>query len=103
MELPAEAGTLAGNVVKIEKVDGNVIVGGRKVIMPDIMATDGIHWVNDGAAPHDGAWSTRTLLAHVLPPSPLGWDLACATGSQKMNFSTVPPRRIPFLCGALKG
>jgi hypothetical protein len=25
------------------------------------------HWVNDGVASHGGAWSTRTLLAHVLP------------------------------------
>ena len=25
------------------------------------------HCVNDGVAPHGGAWSTRTLFAHVLP------------------------------------
>jgi uncharacterized surface protein with fasciclin (FAS1) repeats len=48
MELPAEAGTLAGNMVKIEKVDGTIIVGGRKVIMPDIMATNGVIHGIDG-------------------------------------------------------
>uniref|UniRef100_A0A7S0SLI9 FAS1 domain-containing protein n=1 Tax=Mantoniella antarctica TaxID=81844 RepID=A0A7S0SLI9_9CHLO len=48
MDLPIEVETLGGSKLKIEKVDGDIIVGGQKVVQPDIMATNGVIHGMDG-------------------------------------------------------
>jgi uncharacterized surface protein with fasciclin (FAS1) repeats len=49
MDLPAELPTLGGAMLKVDKTaDGDVIVGGRKVNKPDIMATNGVVHGIDG-------------------------------------------------------
>jgi|AntAceMinimDraft_12_1070368.scaffolds.fasta_scaffold88479_3 hypothetical protein len=48
MDLPIEVETLGGSKLKIEKVDGDIIVGGQKVVQPDIMATNGVIHGVDG-------------------------------------------------------
>ena len=52
-----------GFIVRSEACDGVVYGRGRGARAARMSR----HWVNDGVAPHGGAWSTRTLLAHVLP------------------------------------
>ena len=43
MELPAEVPTLDGHTIKIDKTtDGDVLVAGNKVVMPDIEASNGV-------------------------------------------------------------
>ena len=49
MELPVELATLGGAMIKIDKTtDGDVLVAGKKVIKPDIMASNGIIHGIDG-------------------------------------------------------
>ena len=51
MELPAEVPTLDGHTIKIDKTtDGDVLVAGNKVVMPDIEASNGVIHVIDGVA-----------------------------------------------------
>lgn len=49
MDLPTEVPTLGGAMLKIDKTtDGDVLVGGQKVVKPDIMATNGVIHGIDG-------------------------------------------------------
>ena len=49
MELPAEVPTLDGHTIKIDKTtDGDVLIAGNKVVMPDIEASNGVIHGIDG-------------------------------------------------------
>jgi uncharacterized surface protein with fasciclin (FAS1) repeats len=49
MELPIEVATLGGTMLKIDKTpEGDVIVGGQKVVKPNMMASNGVIHGIDG-------------------------------------------------------
>jgi uncharacterized surface protein with fasciclin (FAS1) repeats len=64
LDLPTEVETLGGAKLTIETVDGDVIVGGQKVVQPNIMAANGvIHGIDGVITNTDGSTATTASTA----------------------------------------